>query len=74
MSEKEFLLKQCWRTSLDGANRGCNNVTRTISLSGLSEHLHPRTGTVFNDKAWKFLVKKVAKYNIYNLDDWKDYF
>jgi len=74
MSEKEFLLKQCWRTSLDKHNRGCDNVTNKVDLTGLSEKFHPRAGTIFNDKAWTFLIRKVPKYKIYDLDEWHDNF
>lgn len=75
MSDKEFLLRQGWRNSIDGVNRGCDEESsRKINMTGKAKHLHPRTGTVFNDKAWKFLVKKVPKYSIYDFNDYKDFF
>lgn len=74
MSDKEQIFKQCHRGNVDDVNHGCDEKTGTISVKGLKPHLRPRVGTRFNDKAWKFLTKKVAKYRIYDLDEYQDLF
>mmetsp|Transcript_31883 Transcript_31883/g.63161 ORF Transcript_31883/g.63161 Transcript_31883/m.63161 type:complete len:386 (+) Transcript_31883:166-1323(+) len=66
MSDKEFLIKQCWRYSLSGSIRLCDEKTKTITVKGKSPHLRPRVGKVFDDKAWKFLTRKVPKYKFYD--------
>lgn len=74
MSDKEQIFKQCYRGNVDKANHGCDENTGKISVEGLKPLLRPRAGTQFNDKAWKFLTKKVAKYRLYDLDDYQDFF
>jgi len=73
MSEKEFLFKQCWRKNIGDKKWGCNESTGSIDMN-VPKHLQSRVGTVFDDKAWKFLVRKVPKYKMYDQDEWKDNF
>ena len=63
----------------DGS-KGCSFKTgRVISAKELEErgmppHIAMRTGTVFDDTAWKFLSDRVPKYRIYEDEEaWGDY-
>ena len=76
MSNKEYLVKRCVRQAINGLYRGCSKVDgNSISNEGVVKHSWPRSGTVFDDTAWKFFISKVPKYSIYDNDndDWKDY-
>ena len=58
MSCKERIFrKKCHRGNVDEVYRGCDG--KTFCVEGLKPLFAPQVGTRFNDKAWKFLTRKV---------------
>ena len=78
-SSKEYYTKKCIRGDTDGL-KGCSYWTKkTITVEelkkkGMPTHIALRTGSVFDDSAWKIMVERIPRYTIY--DDemaWGDY-
>mmetsp|Transcript_32898 Transcript_32898/g.69220 ORF Transcript_32898/g.69220 Transcript_32898/m.69220 type:complete len:425 (-) Transcript_32898:703-1977(-) len=77
-SSKEYHYKKCIRRETDGA-KGCNEKLGTLHTvqeleeKGRPTHIALRTGSVFDDSAWRLFVERVPKYGMYNDEDWGDY-
>ena len=78
-SQKEYFFKKCVRMETDGM-KGCSYKTgkvitrEELEAKGMPTHIAMRTGTVFDDSAWKLLTERVPKYRIYDDDQaWGDY-
>ena len=78
-SSKEYYTKKCIRGETDG-KKGCSqNTGKTMTLEelkqkGMPTHIALRTGSVFDDSAWKIMVERIPRYRIF--DDelaWGDY-
>ncbi|KAL7538831.1 hypothetical protein ACHAXR_008824 [Thalassiosira sp. AJA248-18] len=78
-SAKEYHYKKCIRRETDGI-KGCSYVSgklmtvKELEEAGKPSHIALRTGSVFDDSAWRILVERVPKYGMF--DDgvtWVDY-
>jgi len=67
MSLKEKIFKNCLRGNL--GNRWCQKNGMAFK-SDLPDHMKPRHGDIFDDRAWKALTSAAPKYKFYESENY----
>ncbi|CAJ1937107.1 unnamed protein product [Cylindrotheca closterium] len=70
-SDKEYIFKRCTRGGTDGGHYWCSDGGQGIRQGYGPQHIQSIPGSVFDDKAWKFLTSHVPKYQMY--DSFEDF-
>ena len=71
LSTREYLYKRCVRGQISDFS-WCTDDKKSLR-AGIPWHIVPHSGTVYDDKAWRFLAERVPKYSVFDNDAWNDF-